>query len=144
MVVADVIAEIEAVAPPDTAMQWDNVGLQVGSPDAPCHGVLVCLEVTREVADEAARVGADLIVSHHPLIFSPLTALRTDRPLGALIRRLLQDGAVVYAAHTNLDAAPQIGTAAALAQALGLEDFVPLMVEGEVGMGAVGKMPEAL
>ncbi|MFW5869082.1 MAG: Nif3-like dinuclear metal center hexameric protein [Armatimonadota bacterium] len=144
MVVADVIAEVEAVAPPDTAMEWDNVGLQVGSLDAPCHGVLACLEVTREVADEAAQVGADLIVSHHPLIFSPLTALRTDSPLGALIRRLLQDGTAVYAAHTNLDAAPDVGTAAALAEALGLDDYAPLLMEGEVGMGAMGKMPEAL
>ncbi len=140
MIISDVLAEIEAVAPPHTAMAWDNVGLQVGAADARCHGVLVALEVTPEVADEAARVGANLIVSHHPLIFSPMKSLRTDRPLGALLRRLLEDGTAVYAAHTNLDAAPEVGTAAALAQVLGLEEFGPLLEEGEVGLGAVGKL----
>lgn len=140
MIVSDIIAEIEAVAPPQTAMEWDNVGLQVGAADERCHGVLVCLEVTPDVADEAARLGANLIITHHPLIFSPLTSLRTDRPLGGLLRRLLEDGTTVYAAHTNLDAAREIGTAAALAEVLGVREFVPLLEEGEVGLGAVGNV----
>jgi len=142
MRISDVIAEIEAVAPPSTAMEWDNVGLQVGAADERCHGVLIALEVTPEVADEAARVGANLIISHHPLIFSPMKALRTDRPLGALLRRLLEDETAVYAAHTNLDAAPGAGTAAALADLLGLAEYAPLLEDGEVGLGAVGKLPD--
>jgi GTP cyclohydrolase I len=144
MRVSDIIAEIEAVAPPETAMEWDNVGLQVGAADERCDGVVVTLEVTPEVADEAARVGANLIVSHHPLIFSPLRALRTDRPLGALVRRLLEDRTAVYSAHTNLDAAPGVGTAAALAKALGLDEFAPLIEQGEVGLGAVGNVEGGL
>ena len=144
MKVSDVVAIIEEVAPPHTAMDWDNVGLQVGDADARCHGALVCLEVTPEVADEAARLGANLVVSHHPLIFRPLQAIRTDRPLGALLRRLLEDGTAVYAAHTNLDAAPEIGTAAALADVLGPGEFAPLIEGDEVGMGAVGKLYDAL
>ncbi|MBD3293676.1 MAG: Nif3-like dinuclear metal center hexameric protein, partial [Armatimonadia bacterium] len=92
MKVSDVIEAIEAIAPAHTAMDWDNVGLQVGAAGARCHGVLACLEVTPEVADEAARLGANLIVSHHPLIFAPMHAIRTDRPLGNLLRRLLEDG----------------------------------------------------
>ncbi|MFO8081476.1 MAG: Nif3-like dinuclear metal center hexameric protein [Armatimonadota bacterium] len=144
MRVSDVIDEIEAVAPPQSAMGWDNVGLQLGAADERCDGVLVTLEVTPEVADEAALVGANLIVSHHPLIFTPLSALRTDRPLGALLRRLLEDNTAVYAAHTNLDAAPDVGTAAALAEALGLDDFAPLVEEGEVGLGAVGNVDGGL
>ena len=141
MLVADVIGQIEAVAPPSNALEWDNVGLQVGAADTRCLGVLVCLEVTPAVADEAARVGANLIVSHHPLIFRPLPALRTDLPLGALIERLLADGAAVYAAHTNLDAAPRVGTAAALADALGMGETRPLLLDGEIGFGAVGNLP---
>lgn len=143
MKISDVVAIIEEIAPPSTAMEWDNVGLQVGDACARCHGVLVCLEVTPEVVDEAARIGADLILSHHPLIFSPMRSIRTDRPLGTLIRRLLEDGTAAYAAHTNLDAAPLVGTAAALAEALGLEDFAPLVEEHEVRIGAVGKLQDA-
>jgi dinuclear metal center YbgI/SA1388 family protein len=140
MQIADVIDEIQAVAPESTAMEWDNVGLQVGAVDERCHGVLVCLEATPDVADEAARLGANLIVTHHPLIFSPLKAIQTDQPLGQLLRRLLADGTAVYTAHTNLDAAPGVGTAAALADKLGLEEFSPLLEEGEVPLGAVGKL----
>ncbi|MGI5820397.1 MAG: Nif3-like dinuclear metal center hexameric protein, partial [Armatimonadota bacterium] len=143
MIVADVIAEIEAVAPPSTAQEWDNVGLLIGAADDRCRGVLICLEVTPDVADEAARLGADLIVSHHPLIFSPMRAVRTDRPLGRLLMRLLDDGTAVYAAHTNLDAAPRVGTAAALAAALGVEMIAPLLEECEVGLGAVGNVPDS-
>lgn len=142
MTVSDIIAHIEALAPPHTALDWDNVGLQLGAATDPCHALLICLEVTPAVADEAARLGADLIVAHHPLIFSPLTALRTDRPIGALIRRLLEDDACVYVAHTNLDAAPEVGTTAALAAALDIDRFRPLISEGEVHIGAVANLPE--
>lgn len=143
MLVSGAIAQIEAAAPPSSALDWDNVGLLVGSPEVTCYGVLVCLEVTPEVADEAARLGANLILAHHPLIFRPLSALRTDRPLGALIERLLEDDLAVYVAHTNLDASPSIGTAAALAEALGMGETRPLLAEGEVSLGAVGNLPHA-
>ncbi len=141
MLVSDVIGQIEAVAPPCSALEWDNVGLQLGAAGTRCLAVLVCLEVTSAVADEAARVGANLIVSHHPLIFRPLRALRTDLPLGALIERLLADGAAVYVAHTNLDAAARVGTAAALAAALGMGETRPLILEGEIGLGGIGNLP---
>ncbi len=156
MLVSGAIAQIEAAAPPSSALDWDNVGLLVGSPEVTCYGVLVCLEVTPEVADEAARLGANLILAHHPLIFRPLSALRTDRPLGALIERLLEDDLAVYVAHTNLDASPSIGTAAALAEVVGMGETRPLLAEvvgmgetrpllaeGEVSLGAVGNLPHA-
>ena len=143
MLIADVMTQIEAVAPVDTAQEWDNVGLQVGAPDWPLMGVLVCLEITPAVVDEADRHGANMIVAHHPLIFRPLTAIRTDRPLGALIERLLADQVGVYVAHTNLDAAPGVGTAAALAELLGVEKSSPLVEAGEVGLGLVGNLQSA-
>jgi dinuclear metal center YbgI/SA1388 family protein len=143
MLVSGVVAQIEAAAPSASALDWDNVGLLVGSPEATCYGVLVCLEVTPEVADEAARLGANLILAHHPLIFRPLSALRTDRPLGALIERLLEDDLAVYVAHTNLDASQSIGTAVALAEVLGMRETRPLLAEGEVSLGALGNLPHA-
>lgn len=143
MLVSSVIRQIEAAAPPSTALEWDNVGLLAGSPTATCYGVLVCLEVTLEVADEASRLGTNLILAHHPLIFRPLRSLRTDQPLGALIERLLEDDLAVYVAHTNLDASQSIGTAVALAEALGIEQARPLLAEREVSLGTVGNLPHA-
>ncbi|MGC9318468.1 MAG: Nif3-like dinuclear metal center hexameric protein [Armatimonadota bacterium] len=144
MTAGDVIAHVEALAPPETAQEWDNVGLQVGSPDTPVSTVLVCLEVTADVVDEALQAGAELIVAHHPLIFRPMPAVRTDLPLGALIERLLGEGIAVYAAHTNLDAAAGVGTAATLAQLLGLADIVPLMETDEADLGLVGTLAEEM
>lgn len=142
--VADVAAEIEAVAPRELAEDWDNVGLQVGEPAAAVTGVLVCLEMTDAVVDEACEAGANLIVAHHPLIFGSLDAVRTDRPVGRLIGKMLRAEIAAFVAHTNLDAAPEIGTAAVLADLLGVEFERPLLSEGEVGLGCVGNIADAI
>ena len=144
MTVADIIAQIERVAPPDMAAEWDNVGLQVGDRAEHVETVLVTLDVTPAVVDEATAVGAGLIVAHHPLIFEPLRALVADDPVAALAGRLLGLGISLYVAHTNLDAAPEIGTSAALFDALGLHNPRPLPEEGELCAGAVGDLPEPL
>ncbi len=138
MRIADLTAEIERVAPPETALEWDNVGLQLGSPEEPLERVLICLEVTDEVLDEAAGCGAELIIAHHPLIFRPMEAIRTDQPLGAMIRRAMSHGIAIYVAHTNLDAAPEVGTAAVLAEMLELSDTRPLIEEDGAALGLVG------
>ena len=88
-------------APPDTAESWDNVGLLVGRPDRPVRRVLVALDVTPAVAAEAAELGADLIVAHHPVIFHPLKRIgRSDVPF-----RMIKKNISGLCAHTNLDAA---------------------------------------
>lgn len=133
---------IEDVAPPGTALEWDNVGLQVGDPAWSVTLVLVTLDVTAQVVDEAENLGAELIVAHHPLIFHPLAALRTDRPVGRLVARLTRAQIGLYVAHTNLDAAPDVGTAAALGRIVGLRDTAPLLEEDELALGLVGKLPE--
>lgn len=142
MTTADVIRQLERLAPPDTAEPWDNVGLQVGDSAAPLSVLLVCLEVTDAVVAEAEKEGAGLIVAHHPLVFRPLAAITTDRPLGRMLRRLLCAGIGVYVAHTNLDAAPEVGTAATLGRLLGLRDRRPLLGE-EPGLGLLGEVAEA-
>jgi len=142
MVVGDIIEVLDAAAPPATAQEWDSVGLQVGTAAGPVGTVLVCLEVTDAVLDEAADAGAELIVAHHPLIFRPLAAVLTDRPVGRMVQRLLCAGRSLFVAHTNLDAAPEIGTAAVLGGLLGLRDAAPLL-PGEPGLGLVGEIADA-
>ena len=84
---------------------WDNVGLQAGDPSAPVRRALVSLDVTDAVADEAARLGADCIISHHPLLFTPLRSVLAGGP-GGLVYRLVRSGVGVISMHTNLDSAP--------------------------------------
>lgn len=116
---ADLAAVIEEGAPRHWAEAWDNVGLLVGDPGAPVQRVLVALEVTDPVLDEAEACGAQLLVVHHPVIFRPLKALRPDTAAGRRLFRLLRTGIAVYAAHTNLDVAAG-GTNDLLAAAVGL------------------------
>jgi dinuclear metal center YbgI/SA1388 family protein len=110
---------MEAWAPLDIAWERDNVGLQTGDPDARVRGILVALDVTESIVTEAVRRGANLIVSHHPLLFRPLRSVTTrtsqERCLGALLRKRV----ALYSAHTNLDFT-RGGTSFALAQALGV------------------------
>lgn len=103
--VADVLRALEQRAPASLAESWDNVGLQVGNPQGPVRRVLTALEVTDAVLAEADSLQADLVVSHHPLIFRPLRHLRLDDPVGQRVARALQSGIAVIALHTNFDLA---------------------------------------
>lgn len=142
MTVGQIAQYVHELAPPETAQEWDNVGLQVGAASDPARMVLVCLEVTEAVIEEAEAVGADLIIAHHPLIFRPLPALRTDLPAGRLVRRLLCGSIALLVAHTNLDAAPEVGTGAALTRLLDVRGGRLLIPIAEnVGLGWVGELP---
>lgn len=117
--VATIAGIIERLAPPFWAESWDNVGLQVGHSAAPVRRLLVALELTDPVVDEAVGVGAELILVHHPAIFRPLKALRFDTAPGRRLERVIRSGISVYAAHTNLDQAPGM-TNDTLARAAGI------------------------
>jgi dinuclear metal center YbgI/SA1388 family protein len=123
-----VIRILEELAPAGLAESWDNSGFQLGDPGAAINRVLT-LDVTAAVAAEASERGAELIVSHHPLFFKPIKALRFDNAEGSLIRYLIEHGISVYAAHTNLDIA-EGGVNKALAQSLGLNDLSILQETG--------------
>ncbi len=123
--VRSVVQWMESWAPTSFAEEGDKVGLQIGSMRSPVHRVAVALDVTEAVADEAIERGASLIIAHHPIIFRPLAALRTDRPDGRLIAKLVKHDISVYASHTNLDVAVG-GVNDLLAQALGLTATRPL------------------
>lgn len=98
---------MEELAPPYLALENDPVGLQVGSPEEYLENVLVTLEVTPSVVQEAVDRGVNLIISHHPLIFQPLTSLDYRTTTGRLIKSLVQNGINLFVAHTNLDIAPR-------------------------------------
>jgi len=112
---------LEAWAPPGSKLSYDHVGLQVGDPSQEVATVLVALDLTPAVVDEAEAMDADLIVTHHPLLFRPLKRLVPTDFVSALAYRLAQNGIAYYAIHTNLDAAPG-GVSFALAEQLGLTD----------------------
>ena len=128
-------------APPDTAESWDNVGLLVGRPDRPVRRVLVALDVTPAVAAEAAELGADLIVAHHPVMNvrwheREMQTLRDDTRLGGLLTYLVRHDLSAICMHTNLDAA-EGGVNDCLAQKLGLSGTIPL---NEQKIGRIGTL----
>ncbi|GAB5535246.1 MAG: Nif3-like dinuclear metal center hexameric protein [Rubricoccaceae bacterium] len=120
--VSDVVRALDAWAPPGQKADFDRVGLQVGDPSAPARGVVVALDLTPAVIDEAIERGAGMIVTHHPLLFKPLDRVTAGHPVGGLVLRLAQAGIAFYAIHTNLDAAWD-GVSFALARQLGLDNI---------------------
>ena len=152
MQVRDVIAAVDRLAPFALAEPWDHVGLQVGAADdeLPCGAagasdvapvVLVALEVDDAVLDEARRLGAPVVVSHHPLIFDPLERLSDDTLAGRLALRAAREGVAVIAAHTSLDKA-RGGMADIIAGLLGLEAAAPLAPAAADVLKLVGFVPE--
>lgn len=119
MTVQDLYDLIDRFAPFATQAEGDNSGFLVGSASQEVTGILFALDVTEPVIDEAVSLGASLIVTHHPLMFSPVHALTDDNYEGRLIRRLTRENISLIAAHTNLDQAPG-GINDTLAAACGL------------------------
>jgi len=116
---------MDAWAPPGLAYDWDRAGLSIGDPDAAVLRVLVCLTVCREAFDQARKKRAQLIVSHHPLIWKPLKHLRADHPHARLCLDIARAGIAAFSAHTNLDVVPG-GVSHVLAERLGLRRVRPL------------------
>jgi dinuclear metal center YbgI/SA1388 family protein len=142
--VNDIIALIESVAPKDNKCDFDNVGLLVGRRDAKVNKVMICLDATKEVLDEAIKAGAQMIISHHPMIFDPIKAVSSETVLGEKIILAIENGIAIYAAHTNLDFSAG-GINDFVAELLGLTEVTtldPYISENE-GLGRVGKLSNA-
>jgi len=107
-------------APPKVKMDYDNVGLLVGDPNAQVTSILTCLDVTDKVVSEAIEKGAELIVAHHPLIFSKIGSINPTDEQGRIIYKLIKNDIGLLVAHTNLDAALD-GVSFVLANMLGLD-----------------------
>lgn len=117
----DLATALEAWAPPGSAQDYDNVGLQVGDANRSVDTVLIALDATPQVAEEAVEQGADAILTHHPLLFRPLKQVTTGDYVSELALKLAQSDVALYSIHTNLDAAPG-GVSFALAERLGVSD----------------------
>ena len=140
MRVADLEAVLEKLAPKALAEPGDNCGLLVGDERASVRRILVALELTESVLDEALKGGYDTVITHHPLLFTPLRSLVDSRPRERLIRRLIAARISVIACHTNLDAAPG-GLAEIAGGALGLRAMAPLQRASAGWYKLVGFVP---
>ena len=140
--VADILNLVETLAPRAMKMDWDNVGLLCGSKSTPVTKVLVALDPFEGVCAEAESWGAQLIVTHHPIIFQPLKSVTDDTSIGRSILKLCRAGISAVNAHTNLDCATG-GVNDILAARLGLAGVEVIDPEGEhlLRMGTVQEQP---
>lgn len=122
--VADIVVELAEHTRPENAARWDPVGLQLGDPRANAATVAVCHEVTERVVARIEESPVDLLVSYHPLLFSPTRRIVAGRSAEARAFRLIRAGTALLVTHTDFDAAPG-GAADSLAAALGLERVEP-------------------
>lgn len=123
--VATIVDFLDQFAPRDLAADWDNVGLLLGDRNAPVQRVMTCLTVTPESAAEAVESGAQLIITHHPVLFRPINRLTTATPEGRMLLALIRAGVSVYSPHTAFDNTRD-GINESLARRLGLTDVKPL------------------
>lgn len=99
----EIIAIMEEIAPKELACNWDHVGVMAGNPAQEVSGIMLCLDLTRQVLDEAVGEGCNMIITHHPLVFNPLTTLSEESPRGRLLCDIVRENIMVFSAHTNLD-----------------------------------------
>jgi len=147
MRISEVIEVLEEWAPLSLAEDWDNVGLLVGRSSASVSAIMTCLTLTSDVLDEAVAGGAQLIVSHHPLMFRPIQRITSETVEGGILLDVIQNGIAVYSAHTGYDSAAG-GINQQLAASLELQQVLPLRPSGDpadgpqLGAGRYGLLPE--
>lgn len=141
MLVADLYKVLDGLAPFFLAESWDNTGILIGDEAATVKRILVALELTDSILDEAVAGEYDTIVTHHPAIFmSTITRLVESDAKQRLLRRTIKSGISVIACHTNLDSAPG-GIADVVGEAVGLQDMVPLVMSPAGWYKLVGFVP---
>ncbi len=140
---ADVQSVAETLWPRSGAESWDAVGLVAGDPDAEVGRIRLAVDAVLETVDEAVAEGAQLLLTHHPLLLRGVTSVAEDRYKGAVLARLIRGGCALLAAHTNADVVAR-GTSAVLAERLGMLELHPIEPSGDgtVGLGRVGELPE--
>ena len=139
--VGEILDFVETLAPASLKLDWDNVGLLCGHRDSPVTRVLVALDPFLDAAEEAAGMGAELLLTHHPLIFHPCRSVSTDTETGRVLLYLIEHGIAAVNAHTNLDRAPG-GVNDVLAARLGLREVSPISGAENVNLLRMGLVPE--
>lgn len=134
---------LENLSPKRYASNWDNVGLLVGRKDKEVKKVVVALDASKRVVSEAVKEQADMIVTHHPMIFSSLKKINEDNFVSEKILTLAENGIAYYAMHTNFDTVGGMGELAAGPKYLNLSETEPLIFESDEvdGMGRGGRLP---
>ena len=132
MICREIIKEIEARFPKHYAMEWDNVGLQVGRSDKEVKRIYLALDATDEVIEEAADWGADMLITHHPMIFKAMKKINDEDFIGRRVLKLIRDDISYYAMHTNYDVESGevpvgIGRVADLAQPMDLKSCAEMV-----------------
>lgn len=144
--VQDIISLIDTKAPFSLQLGFDNSGFLVGRAKAEVTKVLVSLDITQEVVEEACELGAQLIVAHHPIIFHPVKSITDGDPIGITLLSMIEKGIAGLCVHTNLDAVAH-GVNDVLAHQLGLQEIdqlSPIGVDEQgqaYGIGRVGTLP---
>lgn len=140
MKISDITALLEQFAPLSTQLDWDNSGRQVGEFDTQATGALLVLDVTEHSILTAQKLGINLIISHHPLIFSGLKSITGINSTERIVIQAIKVGIAIYSCHTNIDAATG-GVSWAMAQRLGLQNTTSM---SENGMGCIGDLEHPL
>jgi dinuclear metal center YbgI/SA1388 family protein len=143
----DVLAALDARYAPALAESWDAVGLVCGDPDEPVRRVVFAVDPVSAVVDDVLAAGAELLVTHHPLLLTAVHGVPADDPKGRLIHRLIRGNSALFVAHTNADRAADSGVNDALAAVLGVRDAVPLEPRDDdprTGLGRVGDLDRAM
>lgn len=141
MEIKEILDKLENFAPLDFQEPYDNSGLQVGNPYQPVTSVLLTVDVTEGTVDEAVTKGANLIISHHPLIFNALKKITGQNYIERTVIKALKHNIVIYSAHTNLDKIIG-GVSYKMAEKLLLQNVRILHPENEFcGLGCIGQLP---
>ena len=144
MLCRDIMKVIETTYPKHAALEWDNVGLLVGRTEKEVKKIYVALDATDDVIDDAIFSGADMLITHHPLLFSPLKKITDEHFIGGRVVKLLQHDISYYAMHTNYDV---LGMAELSGGILGLNDMEVLEVtdsDNVQGIGRVGELSKVM
>ncbi len=120
MKIADVVSYLEEIAPLSLQESYDNAGLIVGNPNTEINSVLLSVDVTESVVEEALQLGANLIISHHPIVFSGLKRFNGNNYIERVVIKAIKNDIAIYAAHTNLDSLLQKGVNSKICEKLGL------------------------
>lgn len=139
---SELLTHFEQAWPAKDAEDWDRVGLTVGSLDLEVTKVLVAVDLTDSVIDEAISSGANLILTHHPLILKPIDSVAEDQLKGSVVSKLIRASIATFSAHTNADVQTD-GASTLMAKAFGLENLKPLVASKDgFGHGVLGSLAE--
>ncbi len=140
---ADIASTIEKFAPLSLQESYDNAGMQVGNPEMPVSALLLCLDFTEDILQEAIGRGCNMIVSHHPLLFRGLKEITGSNDTQRIVIEAIRNGIALYSAHTNLDSARN-GVSYEMARMLGIHDIqvlCPNTEDPDTGLGVIGNIP---